>query len=299
MALADERLIGITPAMREGSGLVQFSQQFPERYFDVGIAEQHAVTFAAGLAVDGMKPVVAIYSTFLQRAYDQLIHDVALQNLPVVFALDRGGLVGADGPTHHGAFDHAFLRCIPNMTVMAPSDENECRQMLYTAFTLDTPSAVRYPRGSGPGVEIAQAFTAVPVGKGEVRREGKRVAILAFGSMVAPALAAGNELNATVANMRFVKPVDRELAFRLAETHDLLVTVEEGVIAGGAGAAVAEALAADGVAVPMLHLGLPDAFVEHGDPQVLLADCGLDSQGIVRAIRERMSQAGRRPGKAA
>jgi 1-deoxy-D-xylulose-5-phosphate synthase len=299
MARADERLIGITPAMREGSGLVHFSQQFPERYFDVGIAEQHAVTFAAGLAVDGMKPVVAIYSTFLQRAYDQLIHDVALQNLPVVFALDRGGLVGADGPTHHGAFDHAFLRCIPNMTVMAPSDENECRQMLYTAFTLGTPGAVRYPRGTGPGAEIAKAFTALPVGKGEVRREGKRVAILAFGSMVAPALAAGNELNATVANMRFVKPVDRELAFRLAATHDLLVTIEEGVIAGGAGAAVAEALAADGVAVPMLHLGLPDAFVEHGDPQLLLADCGLDSQGIVRAIRERMSQAGRRPGKAA
>jgi 1-deoxy-D-xylulose-5-phosphate synthase len=246
-----------------------------------------------------MKPVVAIYSTFLQRAYDQLIHDVALQNLPVVFALDRGGLVGADGPTHHGAFDHSFLRCIPNMTVMAPSDENECRQMLYTAFTLDTPSAVRYPRGAGPGVEIARAFTALPVGKGEVRREGKRIAILAFGSMLAPALAAGNELNATVVNMRFVKPVDRELAFRLAASHELLVTVEESVVAGGAGAAVAEALAADGMSIPMLHLGLPDAFVEHGDPQLLLADCGLDSQGIVRAIRERMSQAGRRPGKAA
>jgi 1-deoxy-D-xylulose-5-phosphate synthase len=299
MARTDSRLVGITPAMREGSGLVKFSQQFPDRYFDVGIAEQHAVTFAGGLAVDGMKPVVAIYSTFLQRAYDQLIHDVALQNLPVVFALDRGGLVGADGPTHHGAFDLSFLRCIPNMTVMAPADENECRQMLYTAFTLDTPTAVRYPRGAGPGVEVAKEMAALPVGRGEIRRAGKGIAILAFGSMVSPALAAGNELNATVANMRFVKPVDRELAFRLATTHDLVVTIEENVVAGGAGAAVAEALAADGVTVPLLHLGLPDTFVEHGDPQLLLADCGLDSQGIVRAIRERMSQAGRRPGKAA
>jgi 1-deoxy-D-xylulose-5-phosphate synthase len=299
MARADNRLVGITPAMREGSGLVKFSQEFPKRYFDVGIAEQHAVTFAAGLAVDGMKPVVAIYSTFLQRGYDQLNHDVALQNLPVVFALDRGGLVGADGPTHHGAFDHSFLRCIPNLTVMAPSDENECRQMLYTAFTLDSPSAVRYPRGSGPGVEVAKEMSAIAVGRGELRREGKRIAILAFGSMLHAALAAGAELNATVANMRFVKPVDRELAYRLATTHDLLVTVEENVVAGGAGAAVAEALAADGITVPLLHLGLPDAFVEHGDPQVLLADCGLDAQGIARAIRERMSQAGLRPGKAA
>jgi 1-deoxy-D-xylulose-5-phosphate synthase len=299
MALADDRLVGITPAMREGSGLVHFSQQFPQRYFDVGIAEQHAVTFAAGLAVEGMKPVVAIYSTFLQRAYDQLIHDVALQNLPVVFAMDRGGLVGADGPTHHGAFDLSFLRCIPNMTVMAPSDENECRQMLYTAFTLDTPTAVRYPRGTGSGVEVVREMTALPVGRGEVRREGKRIAILAFGSMLRPALEAAAELNATVANMRFVKPVDRELAFRIAASHELIVTIEENVVAGGAGAAVAEALAADGVSIPMLHLGLPDAFVEHGDPQILLADCGLDSQGIVRAIRERMSQAGLRPGKAA
>ena len=299
MARADKRLIGITPAMREGSGLVKFSQEFPDRYFDVGIAEQHAVTFAGGLAVDGMKPVVAIYSTFLQRAYDQLIHDVALQNLPVVFALDRAGLVGADGATHAGAYDISFLRCIPNMMVMAPSDENECRQMLYTAFTVDSPTAVRYPRGTGPGVEVQKQMTALPIGRGEVRREGKRIAILAFGSMLTPALAAGNELNATVANMRFVKPLDRELAFRLATTHDLVVTVEENVVTGGAGAAVAEALAADGVSIPMLHLGLPDAFVEHGDPQLLLADCGLDSQGIVRAIRERMSQAGRRPGKAA
>jgi 1-deoxy-D-xylulose-5-phosphate synthase len=299
MARADDRLIGITPAMREGSGLVKFSQRFPERYFDVGIAEQHAVTFAAGLAVEGMKPVVAIYSTFLQRAYDQLIHDVALQNLPVVFALDRGGLVGADGPTHHGAFDHSFLRCIPNMTVMAPSDENECRQMLYTAFTLDTPTAVRYPRGAGAGVEVQQEMKALPVGRGEMRREGKRVAILAFGSMVKPALDAADELNASVANMRFVKPIDRDLVFRLATTHDLLVTVEESVVAGGAGAAVAEALAADGFAVPVLHLGLPDHFVEHGDPQQLIVDCGLDAEGIARSIRERMAQAGKRSGKAA
>jgi 1-deoxy-D-xylulose-5-phosphate synthase len=299
MARVDSRLVGVTPAMREGSGLVRFSQEFPERYFDVGIAEQHAVTFAAGLAVEGLRPVVAIYSTFLQRAYDQLIHDVALQNLPVAFALDRGGLVGADGPTHHGAFDLAYLRCIPNMTVMAPADENECRQMLYTAFTLGGPAAVRYPRGSGPGVEIAAAMKALPVGRGEVRREGKRVAILAFGSMLAPALEAGDELNATVANMRFVKPIDRELAVRLAETHDVIVTVEEGVIAGGAGSAVAEALAGDGVAVPLLMLGLPDQFVEHGDAQQLLADCGLDGAGIARAIRERLENAGRRSGKAA
>ncbi|MGZ5660627.1 MAG: 1-deoxy-D-xylulose-5-phosphate synthase [Usitatibacter sp.] len=299
MAKADERLIGITPAMREGSGLVKFSQQFPERYFDVGIAEQHAVTFAAGLAVAGMKPVVAIYSTFLQRAYDQLIHDVALQNLPVVFALDRGGLVGADGPTHHGAFDLSYLRCIPNMTVMAPSDENECRQMLYTAFTLDTPSAVRYPRGAGTGVEVEQAMHAIPVGRGEIRREGKRIAILAFGSMLKPALEAAAELNATVANMRFVKPVDRDLVFRLATSHDLIVTVEENVVAGGAGAAVLEALAADGIAVPVLTLGLPAQFVEHGDSQQLLADCGLDAAGILRSIRERLARAGQRPGKAA
>src|SRR5688572_17908440 len=227
MARLDSRLVGITPAMREGSGLVRFSQEFPDRYFDVGIAEQHAVTFAAGLAVEGQKPVVAIYSTFLQRAYDQLIHDVALQNLPVVFALDRGGLVGADGPTHHGAFDLSYLRCIPNMTVMAPADENECRQMLYTGFTLPGPSAVRYPRGAGPGVEVQKAMRALPVGRGEVRREGKRVALLAFGAMLAPALKAGDELNATVANMRFVKPIDRDLAYRLAVTHDLVVTIEE------------------------------------------------------------------------
>ncbi len=299
MAALDARLVAITPAMREGSGMVKFSQQFPERYFDVGIAEQHAVTFAAGLAVEGMRPVVAIYSTFLQRGYDQLIHDVALQKLPVVFALDRAGLVGADGPTHHGAFDHSFLRCIPNLTVMAPADENECRQMLYTAFTLPGPSAVRYPRGAGPGVEVREQMEALPVGRGEVRREGKRVAILAFGSMLAPALAAGAELNATVANMRYVKPIDRELAFRLATTHDLIVTIEENVIAGGAGAAVAEALSSDALPVALLMLGLPDQFVEHGDPQLLLSDCGLDSAGIVRAVRQRLDNAGRRPGMAA
>jgi 1-deoxy-D-xylulose-5-phosphate synthase len=299
MARLDKRLVGITPAMREGSGLVRFSQEFPDRYFDVGIAEQHAVTFAAGLAVDGMKPVVAIYSTFLQRAYDQLIHDVAIQKLPVVFALDRGGLVGADGPTHHGAFDHSYLRCIPNMTVMAPADENECRQMLFTAFSLDAPSAVRYPRGTGPGAEVALSMKALPVGRGEVRREGRHIAILSFGAPLKAAIEAGAELNATVANMRFVKPIDRDLVVKLATTHELLVTVEESVVMGGAGSAVLEVLAAEGLEVPVLQLGLPDAFVEHGDPQVLLADCGLDRDGILRSIRERRSKSASRPGKAA
>jgi 1-deoxy-D-xylulose-5-phosphate synthase len=299
MARLDARLVGITPAMREGSGLVKFSQEFPDRYFDVGIAEQHAVTFAAGLAVEGMKPVVAIYSTFLQRGYDQLIHDVALQNLPVVFALDRGGLVGADGPTHHGAFDLSFLRCIPNMTVMAPADENECRQMLYTAFRCEGPSAVRYPRGAGPGVEVQATMKALPVGRAEVKREGKGVAILAFGTTVKASLEAGAELNATVVNMRFVKPIDREIVARLASSHELLVTAEENVIAGGAGTAVLETLAADGIGVPVLQLGLPDAFVEHGDPQQLLADCGLDRDGILRAIRERLAAGATQTGKAA
>jgi len=301
MAKLDRRLVGITPAMREGSGLVRFSREYPDRYYDVGIAEQHAVTFAAGLACDGMKPVVAVYSTFLQRAYDQLIHDVALQNLPVVFAIDRGGLVGADGPTHHGAFDLSYLRCIPNMTVMAPADENECRQMLYTAFTIDGPAAVRYPRGAGTGAEILQQMHALPVGAGEVRREGRRIAILAFGSMVKPALEAGAELGATVANMRFVKPLDDALVLRLASTHELVVTVEENVLEGGAGSAVLESLAARGVEVPVLQLGLPDHFVDHGDPALLLADCGLDAAGIARAIRERLSQgnASQRPGMAA
>ena len=290
MAHADKRVVGITPAMREGSGMVRFSQEFPDRYFDVAIAEQHAVTFAAGLAADGMKPVLAIYSTFLQRGYDQLIHDVAIQNLPVMFALDRGGLVGADGPTHHGAFDFSYLRCIPNITVMAPADENECRQMLYTGITLDSPSAVRYPRGAGPGVAIEKAMTALAIGKGVVTRElkgfdARRVAILAFGAMVKPAMDAGEELNATVANMRFVKPIDHELIFKLATTHDVIVTVEENVVMGGAGSAVAESLAAQDLHIPILHLGLPDAFVEHGDPATLLADCGLNREGIIQSIR--------------
>ncbi|GGY20936.1 1-deoxy-D-xylulose-5-phosphate synthase [Paludibacterium paludis] len=288
MARLDKRLVGITPAMREGSGMVRFEQENPDRYFDVGIAEQHAVTFAAGLACDGVKPVVAIYSTFLQRAYDQLIHDVALQNLPVVFALDRAGLVGADGPTHAGAFDLSFLRCIPNMTVMAPSDENECRQMLYTAFTLDTPTAVRYPRGSGTGAAIEEAMTALPVGRGVVRRQGSGVAILAFGSMVAPALKAAETLGATVADMRFVKPVDAGLIRELAASHELLVTVEENVVMGGAGSACLEVLHAAGLPVPVLQLGLPDDYVEHGDPALLLAQCGLDAKGIEMSIRARL-----------
>ncbi|MDX2218154.1 MAG: 1-deoxy-D-xylulose-5-phosphate synthase [Burkholderiales bacterium] len=286
MAALDPRMVGITPAMREGSGLVKFSQQYPDRYFDVAIAEQHAVTFAAGMACDGLRPVVAIYSTFLQRAYDQLIHDVALQNLPVVFALDRGGLVGADGPTHHGTFDLSFLRCIPNMTVMAASDENECRQMLFTGMQLDGPSAVRYPRGAGPGVAVQRDMRALEVGKGEVRREGRKVAILAFGAMLTPALAAAETLNATVANMRFVKPLDDELVFKLATTHDCLVTVEENVIMGGAGSAVLESLQAQGLAVSVLQLGLPDHFVEHGDPAVLLADVGLNAEGMTLRIQK-------------
>jgi 1-deoxy-D-xylulose-5-phosphate synthase len=291
IAAKDSRVVGITPAMREGSGLVRFSQEYPTRYFDVGIAEQHAVTFAGGLACEGMKPVVAIYSTFLQRAYDQTIHDIALQNLPVVFAIDRAGVVGADGATHIGAFDLTYLRCLPNMTVMAPSDENECRQMLYTAFTLDTPTAVRYPRGSGPGVAIEAEMRALPVGRGEIRREGKRrphrVAILAFGSMLHPALAAAEEIDATVANMRFVKPLDAELILKLAREHDALVTVEENVVAGGAGSGVSELLAANDVAVPMLHLGLPDRFVDHGDPAWLLAQVGLDAKGIAASVNAR------------
>ena len=293
MAAADSRLVGITPAMREGSGLVRFSQAFPARYFDVGIAEQHAVTFAAGLACEGMKPVVAIYSTFLQRAYDQTIHDVALQNLPVVFAIDRAGVVGADGPTHLGAFDLTYLRCLPNTTVMAPADENECRKMLTTAFRMSTPAAVRYPRGAGPGVAIEAGLPTVPIGKGEVRREARRrnhrIAILAFGSMVTPSLQAAEEFDATVANMRFVKPLDRELVLRLAREHDMLVTVEENVIAGGAGSAVAEMLAAADVTVPILHLGLPDAFPDHGDPALILSHVGLDANGIAASIRARFA----------
>jgi 1-deoxy-D-xylulose-5-phosphate synthase len=290
MAAQDKRLIGITPAMREGSGMVEFEQRFPDRYYDVGIAEQHAVTFAAGMACEGLKPVVAIYSTFLQRGYDQLIHDVALQNLDVTFALDRAGLVGADGATHAGNYDIAYLRCIPNMVVMAASDENECRQMLSTGFQYNGPAAVRYPRGAGIGAVIEKSLTTIPIGKGEIKREGKEIAILAFGTMVAPSLAAANELNATVANMRFVKPLDIELIKQLALTHDALVTVEEGAIMGGAGAAIAEALAAAGIVKPLLNLGLPDKFIDHGDVPHLLAQCGLDANGIAASIKQRFGK---------
>ena len=297
MAALDKRLVGITPAMREGSGLVRFSETYPERYFDVGIAEQHALTFAAGLACEGSKPVVAIYSTFLQRAYDQLIHDVMLQNLPLVLAIDRGGVVGADGATHNGSFDLSYLRCLPNMTVMAPADENECRQMLFTAFQMNTPAAVRYPRGSGPGVEVKKDMTALPVGKGEIRRQGKKiallskkVAILAFGSMLSVALDAAEELDATVANMRFVKPLDDALVTQLAASHDLLVTIEENVIEGGAGSAVLESLQRQGIKVAVLLLGLPDRFVDHGDSALQLADCGLDRAGILTAIRAKLAE---------
>ena len=287
MAHVDKRLVGITPAMREGSGMVRFNAEYPDRYFDVGIAEQHSVTFAGGLATEGMKPVVAIYSTFLQRAYDQLIHDVALQNLDVTFALDRAGLVGADGATHAGNYDIAYLRCIPNMVVMAPSDENECRKMLTTAYRFEGPAAVRYPRGAGVGAAIEPALDVLEIGKGVVRREGKGVAILAFGSMVAPSLGAADSLNATVADMRFVKPLDVDLVNQLARDHDYLVTVEEGCTMGGAGSAVAEALAEAGIVKPLLILGLPDRFIDHGDPALLLASVGLDAHGIGASIRER------------
>ncbi|MFY9723491.1 MAG: 1-deoxy-D-xylulose-5-phosphate synthase [Azonexus sp.] len=287
MARADSRLVGITPAMREGSGLVRFAEEFPARYFDVGIAEQHAVTFAAGLACEGLKPVVAIYSTFLQRAYDQLIHDVALQNLPVVFAVDRGGLVGADGPTHHGTFDLSFVTCIPNMVVMTPADEAECRAMLSTAFALDCPSMVRYPRGGGSGCVPAMNLDTLPLGKGEIRRQGKGVALLAFGSLVASAVAAGDELDATVANMRFVKPIDAELIVQLAGNHSLLVSIEENSIIGGAGSEIERVLAERGMKVPLLRLGLPDHFIDHGEQGQLLAELGLDKDGIVRAVRAR------------
>ncbi|HYC41864.1 MAG TPA: 1-deoxy-D-xylulose-5-phosphate synthase [Noviherbaspirillum sp.] len=290
MAAQDEKLVGITPAMREGSGMVQFEQRFPNRYYDVGIAEQHAVTFAAGLACEGLKPVVAIYSTFLQRGYDQLIHDVALQNLDVTFALDRAGLVGADGATHAGNYDIAFLRCIPNMVVMAASDENECHHMLSTAYQFKGPAAVRYPRGAGIGATIEKDLKTIPLGKGEVRREGKDIAILAFGTMLAPSLAAAESLNATVANMRFIKPLDAELVKQLAEKHDAIVTVEEGCIMGGAGSAVSEALAEAGIVKPVLHLGLPDRFIDHGDAAQLLSSCGLDAKGIAAAIRKRFDK---------
>ena len=297
MAEHDHRLIGITPAMREGSGLVRFSEIYPDRYFDVGIAEQHALTFAAGLACEGMKPVVAIYSTFLQRAYDQLIHDATIQNLPIVLAIDRAGLVGADGATHNGSFDLSYLRCLPNLTVMAPSDENECRQMLYTAFQLNTPAAVRYPRGAGPGVAVQKEMRVLPLGRGEIRRSGrkialiaKKIAILAFGSMLKPALEVAEELDATVANMRFVKPLDDALVAELARGHDLLVTVEENVIEGGAGSAVLESLQQQGLKVPVLQLGLPDRYIDHGDPALQLASCGLNRDGILGSIRARLSE---------
>jgi len=296
MAALDQRLVAITPAMREGSGMVRFSALHPERYFDVGIAEQHAMTFAAGLACEGSKPVVAIYSTFLQRAYDQLIHDVMLQNLPLVLAIDRGGVVGADGATHHGSFDLSYLRCLPNMTVMVPSDENECRQMLFTAFQMNTPAAVRYARGSGPGVEVKKDMTALPLGKGEIRRQGKKVAllskkvaILAFGSMLAVALEVAEEIDATVANMRFVKPLDDALVAELAASHDVLVTIEENAVEGGAGGAVLESLQRQGIKAAVLVLGLPDRFIDHGDPALQLAACGLDRAGILASIRARLA----------
>ena len=301
MAAHDKRLVGITPAMREGSGMVEFESLFPDRYFDVGIAEQHAVTFAAGLACEGLKPVVAIYSTFLQRAYDQLIHDVAIQNLPVVFALDRSGLVGADGATHAGAYDIPFLRCIPNMSLACPADENECRQLLSTAFAQQHPVAVRYPRGAGAGVAVQPGLVALPFGKGEVRRAGKGVAILAFGTLLYPALEAAAALGLTVVNMRWAKPLDLELLFKVATEHEALVSVEEGAIMGGAGSAVSEALQAAGIVKPLLQLGLSDTFIEHGDHAKLLALQGLDAAGIQAAVQRRFEaliEPGRPPLKA-
>ena len=287
MAAQDERLVGITPAMREGSGMVEYHKRFPGRYYDVGIAEQHAVTLAAGLACEGVKPVVAIYSTFLQRAYDQLIHDVALQNLPVVFALDRAGLVGADGATHAGAYDIAYIRCVPNLSLACPADERECRQLLSTAYAQSHPVAVRYPRGAGVGVAPLADLEGLPFGKGEVRRQGTKTAILAFGTLLYPALQAGQALNATVVNMRWAKPLDTELLARIAREHDQIVTVEEGVVMGGAGSAVLEALQAMDLQRPVLQLGLPDSFIEHGDPGKLLAQQGLDAAGIEASIRRR------------
>lgn len=284
MAEKDPRLLGVTPAMREGSGLVEFEQRFPERYFDVGIAEQHAVTLAAGQACEGFKPVVAIYSTFLQRAYDQLIHDVVLQGLPVLFAIDRAGLVGPDGPTHAGSFDLSYLRCLPNIVVMAPADENECRQMLYTGFQHDGPAAVRYPRGKGPGTAVAEEMTSLPMGKAEIRRKGKKIALLAFGSMVTPALEVGEKLDATVVNMRFIKPLDEETILKMAESHDLLVSIEENVIAGGAGNGINEILNAHVCKTPLLTIGLPDSFIEQGTREEVLTVAGLDVPGILASI---------------
>ncbi len=291
MAKLDKRLIGITPAMREGSGLVRFEREHPDRYFDVAIAEQHAVTFAAGMACDGLKPVVAIYSTFLQRGYDQVVHDVVTQNLPVLFALDRAGCVGADGPTHNGSFDVSFLRCLPNILLMAPSDENECRQMLYTGFMHDGPAAVRYPRGTGPGVAIEKEMMTLPIGKAEIKRQGRRVALLAFGSLVPLAQEVGDRLDATVVNMRFIKPIDEALVLDLAQTHDLLVTLDENTIRGGAGGAVTEALAANGVACHVLHLGLPDSFLQHGARDDMLREAGLSVEQVDAAVRRHLERA--------
>jgi 1-deoxy-D-xylulose-5-phosphate synthase len=303
IAARDPRIIGVTPAMREGSGLVEYSKRFPDRYFDVAIAEQHAVTFAAGLAVEGLKPIVAIYSTFLQRAYDQLIHDVALQNLPVVFALDRAGLVGSDGATHQGSYDISFLRCIPNMTIMAPADENECRQMLYTATTLPGPSAVRYPRGTGPGVALVDEMTALPVGRAQMRREGRSgLAILVFGTLLDPAQKIAERLDATLVNMRFIKPMDEDLVISLAERHRAIITIEENATIGGAGSAVGELLASEGLLIPILQLGIPDRFIEHGSRDSCLVAAGLDAAGLTSSIerwwamqtreRERIRSAG-------
>ena len=294
MATRDVRLIGITPAMREGSGLVEFSKRFENRYFDVGIAEQHALTFAAGLAADGMRPVVAIYSTFLQRAYDQLIHDICLQNLPVLFAIDRAGVVGPDGPTHHGTFDLSYLRCLPNMVVMTPSNENECRQMLYTGFMHDGPAAVRYPRGPGSGMPVESDMQVLPLGKAELRRKGAHIALLAFGSLLQSALEAGDAFNATVVNMRFVKPLDEELINELARTHELLITLEENAVMGGAGSAVNEYLVAVNLAVRVVNLGLPDEFLGQGSREEILAECGLDAAGIRRTILRYTAQASTR-----
>jgi 1-deoxy-D-xylulose-5-phosphate synthase len=285
MADADPTIMGITPAMREGSGLVEFSKRFPDRYFDVAIAEQHAVTFAAGLACEGFKPVVAIYSTFLQRAYDQLIHDVALQNLPVIFALDRAGLVGSDGATHQGSYDLSFLRAIPNMVIMAPADENECRQMLFTGTTLNAPSAIRYPRGTGPGAAINPEMTAVPLGKALVKREGRSgLALLVFGTLLESARKIAERLDATLVNMRFVKPLDVELVVNVAERHRAIVTIEENAVMGGAGSAVGEALSAAGIQIPLLQIGIPDRFIEHGSRDTCLAAAGLDLAGLTAQV---------------
>ncbi|MEE2765917.1 MAG: 1-deoxy-D-xylulose-5-phosphate synthase [Pseudomonadota bacterium] len=284
MAKQDPHLLAVTPAMREGSGLVRFSKEFPDRYFDVAIAEQHSVTVAAGMACEGYKPVVAIYSTFLQRAYDQLIHDVAVQNLPVLFAIDRAGLVGPDGPTHAGSFDYSYMRCIPNLVVMAPADENECRQMLYTGFLHDGPASVRYPRGKGPGVYVEQTMQALEIGKAEVRKEGQRIALLGFGCMVQPAMEIADSLEATVINMRFVKPLDEPLLTQIADSHDILVTLEDNVVAGGAGSAVNEFLQSHQINTPILNIGLPDTFIEHGSREECLSDAGLDKEGIRKTI---------------